>query len=798
MAHMDLHKLLDQLRIQSQSEFEKGEYFERLVKVYLESDDFQGQYYNKVWHYSDWAKKSGRPTKDIGIDLVASLADGSGLCAIQCKFYSENHHIRKSDIDSFVSAAATVDFTSVVLVDTTLKDLSPNARQVLDNLDRDYHRITIADLEKSRINWGIYIRKNKVEITPPKDPKGYQKEAIKAVRSGLSKKKRGKLIMACGTGKTFTGLKIAEDIAGKGRLVLFMVPSLALMSQSVREWKSDCAEDFLAFSVCSDSKIGKPRPGSDAINLTVHDLAFPATTDSTKIADQVRNALKADREKMIVVFSTYQSIQTISDAQKTHGMKKFDLIICDEAHRTTGATLVGEEESHFVRIHDNKHVKGKKRLYMTATPKVFGENVKRKARIHTVELASMDDSKRFGETLFYRGFSWAVENGHLSDYKVVVLAVDEGFVSSSIQDRLAESDKLTLDDATKIVGCYKALSRQKLIGETRQDLPPMKRALAFCRSIAASKMLAEEFTEAVDGFVAAERKGNDTEPMMPVEARHVDGTFNSKEREERLDWLKAETNDDTCRILTNARCLSEGVDVPALDAIMFMHPRNSQIDVIQSVGRVMRTASNKDMGYVILPVVIPAGVTPEETLNDNERYRVVWQVLNALRTHDDRFDAMINQADLGEDISNRLEIIGINSAETAVVDAIDFNRGGPKLDIGESADRADYDVIDGDGTEPPQQISMVFEDLSRAIRAKIVEKCGTREYWDTWARDIAKIAQTHITRITTITEVQQFPITFKLSGPAPNLGVRHGSVVAGARWGHSNTIQAAAWLVKLR
>ena len=732
------------------------------MKVYLENDDLQRQYYDKVWHYRDWAKESGRSAQDIGIDLVASLADGSGLCAIQCKFYAEDHRIQKSDIDSFISAAATAEFSSLVLIDTTLQDVSRNAQQVLDNLDREYHRISLADLEKSKIDWGVYLREDKVVLASPKDLGDHQKKALEAVRSGLSRDDRGKLIMACGTGKTFTRLKIAEDLAGKGRLVLFMVPSLALMSQSVREWKNDCSEDFFAFSVCSDSKVGKRQSKNDAINFTIHDLAFPATTDSARIADQVLNA---DWKKMVVVFSTYQSIQSISDAQKLHGMPEFDLIICDEAHRTTGATLVGEEESNFVRIHDNKHVNGKKRLYMTATPKVFGDNAKKKAQIHTVELASMDDETKFGKTLFYRGFSWAVENDLLSDYKVIVLAVDEGLVSSSIQSRLATSDELNLDDASKIVGCYKALTKQNLIGETQENPSPMRRALAFCKNIAVSKLITAEFTEVVDGFVAAENNGDGTKPMLSVETRHVDGTFNAKEREDCLDWLKSETDADICRILANARCLSEGVDVPALDAIMFMHPRNSQIDVIQSVGRVMRKTPDKSMGYVILPVAIPAGVKPEEALNDNERYKVVWQILNALRAHDDRFDAMINQADLGEDISDKIEIVGISPAEleatTAVVDDININksRSKPKLDIGGGAGNDGDDVNNNgdDGIQPPEQFAMVFDELTQAIRAKIVEKCGTREYWDIWARDIAKIAHTHITRITTIIEVEGSP-----------------------------------------
>lgn len=363
----------------------------------------------------------------------------------------------------------------------------------------------------------------------------------------------------------------------------------------MREWKNDCADDFLAFSVCSDVKVGKRQGDSDAITFTVQDLAFPATTDASKIVDQVA---KCDRKQMVVVFSTYQSIQAISDAQKIHGLPEFDLIICDEAHRTTGATIAGQDESNFVRIHSNDHVAGKKRPYMTATPKVYGENAKTKAKLNEVALADMNDTIMFGEVLFYRGFSWAVDKMLLFDYKVIVLAVDEGLVSAGVQGRLSQDNEMSLDDATKIIGCYKSLTKQGLIGETSTEPKPMKRALAFCKNIAVSKMVAAEFAQVTEELVATEEESEDARPALGVQTRHVDGTFNAKEREDCLDWLKAYTDSDTCRILTNARCLSEGVDVPALDAIMFMHPRNSQIDVIQSVGRVMRCAEGKDMGYV--------------------------------------------------------------------------------------------------------------------------------------------------------------------------------------------------------
>jgi len=748
MQH-SLSKVLENIRLKSQSEFEKGEYFEKLVKVFLENDTLQGQSYDKVWFFKDWASERGLPSNDTGIDLVARHADGSGFCAIQCKFYAAGSSIVKKQIDSFVSAASTKDFVSLVVVDTTLKDFSSNLMAMLDNLDKDWHRIALADLEKSRIDWSSYFRDGTVQLADPKTLRDHQREALEAVRDGLADADRGKLVMACGTGKTFTGLKIAEELGGKGKLVLYMVPSLALMSQTVREWKNDCEEDFLAFSVCSDVKVGKREGDGDAIQFTVHDLAFPATTDAGKIAQQVSDS---DREKMIVVFSTYQSIQVLTDAQKTYGLPEFDWIICDEAHRTTGATI-GADESNFVRIHSNDNVAGKKRLYMTATPKIFGENAKSRAKQHDVALASMDDPKMFGELLYYKGFSWAVENDLLSDYKVIVLAVDEGLISAGVHNRLTESSEMKLDDATKIIGCYKALTKYELIGEDSEHPTPMKRALAFCKNIAVSKMITDEFAAVVDEYRNNESIGDRNGPDLVVQTSHVDGTFNAKQREDRLDWLKAETDDETCRILTNARCLSEGVDVPALDGIIFMHPRKSQIDVVQSIGRVMRKAPGKEMGYVILPVAVPAGVAPEDALNDNERYQVVWQILNALRSHDERLDGAINQISLGEDVSDKIQIIGVTKemmATTAVVEGIDVNKtkASKRSDVGGAAgDRGDNEIVIEDDNE---QLGFVFDELTQALRAKIVERCGTREHWDKWAKDIAKIAETHITRIGTI------------------------------------------------
>ena len=752
-----LQDLLKSYREVARTERDKGTYFERLSIAFLSHDPVQVEQYESVKPYKDWAVSQGWDGRDTGIDLVAKLRDEEGYAAIQCKFYDASYRIRKEDIDSFISASGKKPFKRRVIIDTTERQWSENAETMIRGQDIPTIRIGLSDLQESPILWDRFAAKGEVVLADKKRMRDHQKQALRDVRAGLAEADRGKMIMACGTGKTFTSLKIAEDLAGLGKCVLYLVPSLALMAQTVREWTSDTDTPLRSFAVCSDTQVGKRRASNDDIaEIDVLDLAFPATTDAAKLSAGVSHP--AD-DRMTVVFATYQSIQVIADAQKSHGLQEFDLIICDEAHRTTGATLAGEDESNFVKVHSNAVIAGKKRLYMTATPRIFGDNVKSKAEEVDAVLASMDDEALFGKTLFYRGFSWAVQNNLLTDYKVIVLAMDEGLVSSAVQKRLGDgASELVLDDATKIVGCYKALTKGDMKVDVAADPHPMRRALAFCKDIRSSKLIRDEFSAVVDEFLGDDPLLDDIEEddvRLRCEIEHVDGTFNAKERGRLLDWLKADAGDNKCRILTNARCLSEGVDVPALDAIMFLHPRKSQIDVVQSVGRVMRKTDTKKMGYVILPVGVPAGVPPEQALNDNEKYKVVWQILNALRAHDDRFDATINKASLGQDVSGQIEIIGITAEQSEELKAVTATvqdlpkkakKSGSSIGQGGSSDRQS----DGDST--PQQTQMAFsvDEFSRAIMAKIVKKCGTRDYWEDWATNIAEIAKNHITRLTAI------------------------------------------------
>lgn len=661
-----LHTLLNNFRNAAASEREKGTYFEELILCYLRNEATYRDLYSDVWMYSDWAKLQGLDGRDTGIDLVAKTSGTDEYHAIQCKLYAEDYKLQKGDIDSFFTASGKKPFTHRIIIATTDK-WSEHAEDALQNQQPPVSKIDLHDLENSQIDWSHYHPKSKPILKAKKQLRDHQRFALDAVKRGLSVAERGKLIMACGTGKTFTGLKIAEELTGAGKRVLFLVPSLSLLSQTLTEWTQESEVPLHSFAVCSDSDVGKKRKkDDDTVQTFTHELRYPATTEPARLASEI--AARHDAQHMSVVFSTYHSIDVVSRAQHDFNLAGFDLIICDEAHRTTGATFDTEDESTFVRVHDADYIRSAKRIYMTATPRIYGDSAKASAEKDNVALCSMDDESLYGKELFVITFSEAVKRGLLVDYKVIVLAVEEAHINRRLQSLLKDEDnQLKVDDAAKIIGCWKALSKQGLSDDLVGDGDAMQRAVAFCQVIevakggkahkVSSKQISGMFQAVVEAYQATEEF--EQVVNLKCEAEHVDGSMNAGQKEAKLDWLKAESPENTCRILSNVRCLSEGVDVPALDAVLFLTPRNSQVDVVQSVGRVMRNAPGKKRGYVILPVVIPAGVEAHDALSDNKTYAVVWQVLQALRSHDDRFDAMVNKLDLIGRDNSKMEVIAI-------------------------------------------------------------------------------------------------------------------------------------------
>ncbi len=739
---MAFDNLLHQLRTTALHTRDQGDRLERLTKEFLTKDSIQSRLYKKVYLWNEW---DGRENfGDIGIDLVAENVDG-GVTAIQCKFYDEHSTIAKEHIDSFISASGRKPFTHRIIVSTTDK-WSKNAEKMLEEQRFPVQRMGLQNFRDSNIDWSTYSLddpgEQQVGYKPHKELRPHQDIAITRTLKGLQKDDRGQLIMACGTGKTFTAIRLAEKFAeqnGGHARVLFMVPSLALMSQSISEFSNEIEGPFHAYAVCSDSKVGreKKRGGANAdlADLRVEDLQLPATTDGAELAAAM-NANPLD-EGLEVVFSTYHSIDAVSEAQAA-GIGEFDLIICDEAHRTTGVTLADESESNFVKIHDDNWVAGRKRVYMTATPKIFNEDTKFQASEKAAVLCSMDDVDTFGVPFYRIGFGEAVEKGLLTDYKVLVLGVSESQIATSFQNLLAdESNELAIDDVAKLVGCWNGLAKRRsgeLEASFGDDLAPMKRAVAFSRSIKDSQKIEREFEDLVR-INLRNRENDDPTDDLGVQVRHIDGGFNAQSRAELLNWLKQEPNEEgpICRILTNARCLTEGVDVPNLDAVLFLNPRNSMVDVIQAVGRVMRRAEGKKYGYIILPIAIPDGMSTAQALSDNKRYKVVWQVLQALRAHDERMDATIHQIELNA-----------SDPESIIVQTVDLAPKKEKDSIGANDTEAPEDSI-----TPGVQTTLTFpaQEWKDGVYAKIVDKVGTREYWDDWSKDIATIAGRHITMI---------------------------------------------------
>jgi predicted helicase len=718
-----IYSVLDELRAQSTSESDKGSKFERLIAEYMRTDPLYAEQFSDVYLWQDWPGRGGK--HDTGIDIVAVDRLTGGNVAVQCKFYDPHHSIAKPDIDSFLSASGKDGFTQRIIISTTDK-WNLHAEDSLQGQQVPVRRIGLADLEASPIDWDAFDWAKPEDLpvsTEKKVLRAHQVRAVADVTAGFETSDRGKLIMACGTGKTFTSLRLAEQLAGAGKSVLFLVPSISLLSQTLREWTLEASLPLASIAVCSDKKATVRSKSED---ISAVDLALPSTTNVATLEARWRLAL-GQTASMTVVFSTYQSIDVIAQAQKVGELPPFNLIVCDEAHRTTGTTLSGEDESAFVRIHNQGYIAGRKRLYMTATPRIYDDSSKAKAGEANAVIASMDDESVFGPEFHRLGFGEAVSKGLLSDYKVLVLAVDETAVSRTFQVQLSEGGELRLDDAAKIVGCWNGLAKRGAMEHSfAADPQPMRRAVAFAGTIADSKRVESLFAQTVAQYAAAhDIEGSEDDPVLTCEIQHVDGTYNALQRNTRLDWLRGEVPDGTCRILTNARCLSEGVDVPALDAVMFLSPRKSVVDIVQSVGRVMRKSPGKAYGYIILPIGIPSELTPEQALRDNTRYAAVWEVLQALRAHDERFNAMVNRIELVKQRDDKINVIGIPGPE---------------------------DGGSGDTSKGVQSsLPLIWLDEWReAIYAKVVAKVGSRRYWEEWAKDIADIAQRHITRITAL------------------------------------------------
>ncbi len=740
---MRIEDVLERLRHDARDKRALGDSFERLIRSFLKSAPEYAHRFQDVWlwkecpHLAEW----GLTAQDRGIDIVA--LDEDGFCAIQCKFFSPDESVNQQELGNFYSLSGKAYpgtkrpiFSGRIVVSTT-ENWSAHAEDLLLDQSIPVSRINLVDLEESGVDWSQFVSPDApLPLLPRKSLRPYQENAKTDVLDGLKTHSRGKLIMACGTGKTLTGLRIVEEVVPRGGSVLFAVPSITLLSQTLREWARESLVPMRFFAVCSDTRIGK-----DEEDLRVYDLAYPATTDPEKLT---RHAAKPYPKGITAILTTYQSMEVIREAQGL-GLSAFDFVLCDEAHRTTGIELSYEakgsvitrkkqkaekagttytpqseagELSSFMMVHEDAYVRARKRLYMTATPRIFTEKTKKRASENEALVYSMDDETRFGPTLHTLSFGQAVQQGILSDFKVIIVAMTDERMQELANAYSLESGKaIQARFAAKIVGAWKALAKE---GVTRDDGqpafdpgdPPMKSGVAFSHTIKSSRELAACFQEVVNLYLDNHGDG------LTCHFEHVDGGMNIDRRLERIRWLDAAPEaSHECRVLTNARCLSEGVDVPSLDSVLFFDARDSMVDVVQSVGRVMRKSPGKKYGYIILPVGIPSDQIEDLDgfIENDPQFKNIWKVLKALRAHDER---LVDDSEYRKRIS---VITGDDRERDKKKSAAEI----PSLDF------------------PPIPV----DQLGEAVYGIIPQKLGDREYWQDWSRDVARTAETIEARV---------------------------------------------------
>ncbi|GHP81654.1 DNA damage-inducible protein [Helicobacter pylori] len=760
MSEISTYKLIKEKLQAIPNNALKGSWFEKVSKRFLKEHDSADEY-ESIDLWSDWELRGKEG--DRGIDMVVTTASKEYI-AVQCKFHQNS--ISYNDLSTFLtklqSGVGEIGFKKGIIISTS--NLSSNALKEIEQIRKskgiDIVEISEEDFIYSQIDWEKFDptqTQGELPLCDKKKPRSHQIEAIKATKEYFSNPKntRGKLIMACGTGKTYTSLKIMEALNPK--ITLFLAPSIALLSQTFREYAQEKSEPFYASIVCSDDKVGKGKKNKndDADDINFSELP---NKPSTRPEDILSVCEKAQKEnKRFIIFSTYQSALRIKEAQKV-GLGEIDLVICDEAHRTVGAMYSSNErddKNAFTLCHSDEHIQAKKRLYMTATPKVYSESSKAKAKESDNAIYSMDDESIFGEEIYTLNFERAIALDLLTDYKVIILAVRKenlSGVTNSVNKKISQLeaqgtklDKKLINNefVCKIIGTHKGLAKQDLIAldnenqedhnlQNKYDATPSQRAISFCKSINTSKRIKDSFETIMECYDEELKKKSFKNLQISID--HIDGTMNCKVRLEKLEELN-EFKTNTCKVLSNARCLSEGVDVPALDSIVFFDGKSAMVDIIQAVGRVMRKAKHKKRGYIILPIALEESEIQnlDEAVN-NTNFKNIWKVIKALRSHD---PSLVDEATFKE----KIKIFGSDDNDETNQD-----------DEEPTKDKTNKTKQDPKQAQKTLFDAILLQDLANAVYNVMPTKLGDRNYWENFTKKTGNIARTLNNRLKDIFE----------------------------------------------
>ncbi|UOR92587.1 DEAD/DEAH box helicase [Helicobacter pylori] len=761
MSEISTYKLIKEKLQAIPNQRLKGSWFEKVSKRFLKEHDSADEY-ESIDLWSDWELRGKEG--DRGIDMVITTTSKEYI-AVQCKFHQDS--VSLNDISTFLSklqsGVGEIGFKKGIIISTS--NLSSNALEEIEQIRKskgiDIVEISEEDFIYSQIDFEKFDptqTQGELPLCDKKKPRHHQTEAIKATKEYFSdpKNTRGKLIMACGTGKTYTSLKIMEALDPK--ITLFLAPSIALLSQTFREYAQEKSEPFYASIVCSDDKVGKGKKNKnddDTDDINFSELPNKPSTRPEDILSVCELAQK--QNKRFIIFSTYQSALRIKEAQEV-GLGEIDLIICDEAHRTVGAMYSSNERDDrnaFTLCHSDEHIQAKKRLYMTATPKVYSESSKARAKESDNAIYSMDDEGIFGEEIYTLNFTKAIALDLLTDYKVMILAVrkeDLSGVTNSVNQKISrlEAEGTKLDKklinnefVCKIIGTHKGLAKKDLIAlddenkkdydlQNKNDTTPSQRAISFCKSINTSKNIKDSFETIMECYNEELKKKSFKNLTISID--HIDGTMNCKVRLEKLEELNT-FKPNTCKVLSNARCLSEGVDVPALDSIVFFDGKSAMVDIIQAVGRVMRKAKHKKRGYIILPIALEESeIQNLDKAVNNTNFKNIWKVIKALRSHD---PSLVDEATFKE----KIKIFGSDDNDETNQDDEELQK-----------DKTDKTKQDPKQAQKTLFDAILLQDLANAMYNVMPTKLGDRNYWENFTEKTGNIARTLNNRLKDIFE----------------------------------------------